>query len=775
VPTIATVPCGDMVARYDQDEVTGVVRLSLLPASSAPSDPRRQSVPGGQEDTEAPAGLGPPGGRSLAVGSPRGQEDTPSPAGLGSPGGQEDTEAGAEPEPGFAHESLVQLFVVGDTAGGERTQGRTLRNSSTTKELRLVGHRVAEGEGAVEVTVDVVAEGKLMASHSLRWRPGAEAVEVDVSVTNISDTPITLQLLTSFCLAGIGPPSKDDAPGRFLVHRLRSGWSSEARLVSEPFEDLHLEGAWSDHAVNADRFGQVGTMPVRGFAPCAGIEDTAAGLTWGAQLAWAGSWQMELFGRGGKVSLSGGLADFDFGHWRKTLAPGESFSTPRAWLTVVRGDFDECAQRLVGMQERAGVDAGAGTARLEELEPAANEWCTTWGRPRHELVVAMADRLAGSGVKYLVIDAGWYESASGRWIDAHGDWVVDRTAFPEGLAATAKAVRERGLVPGLWVELETCGSASSAFSLTDHLLKRDGVPVTAGVRRFWDFRDPFVTKYLSERVVRLLEDCEMGYLKIDYNETLGAGCDGAGSAGEGLRLQVAAAHEFLVGLRGRMPHLVIENCASGGHRLEPSLMALSDLGSFSDAFECPELPVIAANVNRLLPGKRSLVWVVLHRSDSREEQIYKLSSGLLGRPCLSGELTELDDEQWRLVNKALALYEKAAPAFANGHWRRFGPRVSRYRAPTGWQALLRTAQDGQGALAVFHAFAAPPAEPVRLDLPGPESGPGSWPGSWPSSWPSSWMVESAIGNSQPQVEDGAVLWEAPGPFTAAAAWLRPAG
>ena len=57
------------------------------------------------------------------------------------------------------------------------------------------------------MTVDVVAEEKLVASHALRWREGADAVEVEVVITNISDGPLTLQLLTSFCLAGIGPSS----------------------------------------------------------------------------------------------------------------------------------------------------------------------------------------------------------------------------------------------------------------------------------------------------------------------------------------------------------------------------------------------------------------------------------------------------------------------------------------------------------------------------------------------------------------------------------------
>ena len=737
MPTIATVPCGDMVARYEQDQVTGDVRFMLLPVADGLVSSRPK-----------------PGSEALPAG---GAGDAGEEGEEGEAGEEGAMEPGAVAEPGFAHESLVQLSVVGDTAGGARAQGRTLRNSSSTGQLQLTGHRVAESGGTVAATFDLVAEGRLAVSHHLRWQDGAEAVEVDVSITNISDESFTLALLASFCLAGIGGPALDDPPGRFVVHRIRTGWSSEARLVSETFEDLHMERAWTDHAVNVERFGQVGSMPVRGFAPCAGIEDTVAGLTWAAQLAWAGSWQMELFGKGGKVSLSGGLADWDFGHWRKVLAPGESFTTPRAWLTVAAADFDTCSQRLVGMQELGG-DRQDRLSRLADLAPVANEWCTTWGRPSHDEVVAMADRVSGSDIKYLVIDAGWYESASGRWIDAHGDWVVDRAEFPDGLAATAKAVRERGLVPGLWVELETCGSASSAFSLTDHLLHRDGVPITAGARRFWDFRDPFVADYLSQTVVRLLEECEMGYMKIDYNETLGAGCDGAESAGEGLRQQVEAVYDFLAGLRRRLPDLVIENCASGGHRLEPSLMEMSDLGSFSDAFECPELPVIAANVNRLLPGKRSLVWIVLHRSDNEAQQIYKLSSGLLGRPCLSGELFELDDAQWHRVQQALELFKKAAPAFEDGWWRRFGPRVARYSAPTGWQAFLRTAQGGQGALAVFHAFGDPPSEPVRLDLPG--DGP--------------WTVDFALaGENEPRVEGGAVTWSAPAPFTAAAVWLRP--
>ncbi len=417
MPTIATVPCGDMVARYEQDQVTGDVRFMLLPVADGLVGPRPTRV------------ARPRRGAEQVKQAKQAKKRRWNPA--------------LWPNrvllTNHSYSSLwsaISLVASVPKAGPCVTVPRPGSCNWPATGWPKPG-------GTVAATLDLVAEGRLAVSHHLRWQDGAEAVEVDVTITNISDDPFTLQLLASFCLAGIGGPVLRDPPGRFLVHRIRTGWSSEARLVSEAFEDLHMERAWTDHAVNVERFGQVGSMPVRGFAPCAGIEDTVAGLTWAAQLAWAGSWQMELFGKGGKVSLSGGLADWDFGHWRKVLAPGESFTTPRAWLTVAAADFDTCSQRLVGMQELSG-DRQDRLSRLADLAPVANEWCTTWGRPSHDEVVAMADRVSGSDIKYFVIDAGWYESASGRWIDAHGDWVVDRAEFPDGLAATAKAVRERG-------------------------------------------------------------------------------------------------------------------------------------------------------------------------------------------------------------------------------------------------------------------------------------------------------------------------------------------
>ncbi len=362
-------------------------------------------------------------------------------------------------------------------------------------------------------------------------------------VKNVSRAPLDLTMVTSFCLSGLSPFPRPGRAGNLVVHRLRSAWSLEAKLVSETLDDMHLEPAWVGNVATIERFGQVGTMAVRGFAPFVAVEDVAAGVTWAAQVAWSGSWQIELCRRGDALAISGGLADLELGHWRKTLAPDEVFVTPAALLTTAAGGVDECSQRLVEVQRRA---LHAKPPNEADVPVMFNEWCTNWGAVTQGSVEAIADRLQGTGVRYLIIDAGWYGK---NWFLEHGDWAADKDKFPLGLKAAAAAVRQRGLVPGVWFEPETCGCDSKAFSQVEHLLKLNGSPVTAGQRRFWDLNDPFVIDYLTERLIDVLEDSGMGYLKIDYNETLGIGCDGAESPGEGLRRQVEGMYAFLGRLR----------------------------------------------------------------------------------------------------------------------------------------------------------------------------------------------------------------------------------
>ena len=623
--------------------------------------------------------------------------------------------------PSWLLEPLIQFKLLGDPTH-EYTQGSTMRNSSSLDSLRLENQQVLTEGSQTRVITHLASERGYAGEHQLIWREGDQALTIQTSFHNRSDQPLTLEMLASFSLSGITPFAADDAPGRLYLHRFRSYWSAEGRHECRLAEDMGLEPSWAHHGVRVERFGQVGSMPVKGFFPWAGVEDRAVGAMWGAQLAIPGSWQMEFFRRDDFLALSGGLADREFGHWTKTVAPGEQFTAPIAYVSTVQGNLDDLCARLVDMQMPA---AEAAPASEQDLPVICNEWCTSWGDPRHADLVAMADKLQGSGVKYLVIDAGWYKGDQGVWHLGQGDWVANPRLFPHGLAATAEAIRARGLIPGIWFEMEVVGEQSPRFEQdVAHFLHRDGQPITASGRRFWDFRDPWVIDYLSEKVIGQLRDAGLGYIKVDYNETIGLGCDPREQngqpalPGEGLRQHLEGVQGFFRKMRAELPELVIENCASGGHRLEPSIMGLTSMASFSDAHESNDIPVIAANLHRLILPRQSQIWAVLHAADSMQRLVYLLTSGFLGRLCISGEISSLNGEQWALVNEGIQFYGRVAPVIARGKSRLLQSINPSWQHLQGAQALLRVSEDEQSALVVTHSFGAPLPAEICVTLPG---------------------------------------------------------
>jgi alpha-galactosidase len=618
-----------------------------------------------------------------------------------------------QPIPAWALDSLVQLKCMETGPVGSFAQGRTMRAGPSTEGLVFKGQKAIKKADITTVITTLTHPLELSCKHVLQWTDSTPVFSSRVQVSNAGKKPVTIEMLSSFSLGGITPYAHDDAPNRIAVHRFRSSWSAEGRLDSQDIESLHLERSWTGHGIACERFGQVGSMPVRGFFPFVALEDRGAGVLWGAMLACPGSWQMEIFRKDDFVALSGGQADRELGHWFKTLQPGDTFESPVATLACVKGNLDQLTQRLTSAQE----SPLATLPKVEnELPIVVNEWCTSWGNPTQENLLALAKRLEGTPAKYLVIDDGWAERSTGD-IQQNGDWNVNQNVFPDGLASTCRAIRSHGLIPGIWFEFEVCNPGSKAFDLTDHHLHRDRQVLQVGSRRFWDFRDPFTFDYLTKKVIHLLRDNGFGYLKVDYNDTIGIGVDGAESPAEGLRQHLEGVQKFFRKLREEIPDLVIENCSSGGHRLEPSMMALSAMGSFSDAHETREVPIIAANLQRLILPRQSQVWAVLRKDDSAQRLAYSLAATFLGRMCLSGELHDVRPAQWKLAVSAMELYHRIFPVIRDGHSSFHGQVGKSWRHPQGWQAVLRTSKRGDQALLVAHTFGKPFPKSVEIPMP----------------------------------------------------------
>ena len=550
-----------------------------------------------------------------------------------------------------AAEPLVQLKCAEDDAPAFFSGGRTMRNSLGTRALRYREQTVERTGEGVNIVTTLEDARSLRAVHTLRLSENSPAAEVSVTVRNIGGSPVTLEMLSSFTLGSLSPFAEGLAPETLTIHRLRSTWSGEGRLVSEPAEDLQLEPSWKQYSANSLRFGSVGSFPVRGYVPFCAVEDTAHGVTWAAATTQALT------------------ADI------------------RRHVKIPAADAD--------------------------MPVIFNEFCTTWGVPTEETVLRQVEFLKGRGVGTYVIDAGWYDDAATESASRLGSWQVSRKAFPHGLCPVVDAIHDAGMKAGIWFEFEVAGRDDAVcFQKLDWLLHQDGRPITAGDRRFWDMRKPEVQEYLAEKVIAFLRDNRFDYMKVDYNETIGIGCDGAESLGEGLRQQIGATQAFFARIQRELPELVIELCSSGGHRQVHSFLNLCPMASFSDAHECDEIPIIAANMHRILLPRQSQIWAVVHPEHTLQKLYYQICSGLLGRLCYSGDIFALREEQWQVMQAGCDFYARAAPVIAEGFSKRYGPKIASYRYPRGWQAVVRRGKNQ--TLTVLHTFH---EAPDRVELP----------------------------------------------------------
>ncbi len=594
---------------------------------------------------------------------------------------------------------LIQISCTGDSSVPGFAAGMTRHNSGMTMSFKYVSQECIDRDGYRKIITELVNPEGLRLEHVLIGHKGSRALRVYSMIFNETDKDITIEALSSVNLYGITPYALDEATGRLMLHRFRSRWSAEGRHSQDSIEDLMLEPSWAGFGVRCEKFGTTGSMPIRGFFPFAAIEDKEAGVIWGLSLACSSSWQIEAVRMNENLSITCGLADYEFGHWRKVIKAGESFTSPECMITALAGDFAGVCDRLLDAQR----DKLPSYQKVDKLPLIFNEYCTTWGEPSEENIDKILAVIKDRGYEYFVIDAGWYADSVTGWQDNMGDWKVADDLFPNGLKPVVKKINDAGMKAGIWFELEVVGKDSDAVKDEAHLLTRDGKVIISGTRRFFDMRSEWVENYLTEKVIDFLNENGFEYIKIDYNETIGIGCDGSDSYAEGLRQCIECTKKFYEKIKTSVPGIAIEVCSSGGHRLEQGFMELADYLSFSDAHEEKEIPVIAADLQQLILPSKSQIWSVLRKSDELKRIAYSICAGMYGVLCISGDVFDLSKEQWGLAQNGTDFYKKVSPVIVNGITERFGPFQVSNRALKEYQASVRYG-DNKEALVIVHAF-----------------------------------------------------------------------
>jgi alpha-galactosidase len=350
--------------------------------------------------------------------------------------------------------------------------------------------------------------------------------------------------------------------------------------------------------------------------------------------------------------------------WRLVLQPGETFETVPVAVAFSGEGFPGAVARLTDYR-RALRRPHDDHRRLPVI---FNDFMNTLkGNPTTDLLMPLITSAARVGAEYFCIDSGWYSEIGEEWWDFIGEWKPSKTRFPNGLTEVLDHIRAEGMIPGLWLEPESVGVNSPAAGRLpeEAFFTRNGERVVEQGRYQLDFSHAASTKHLDGTVDFLVGELGVGYLKMDYNVNVGPGTDkGHVSAGVGMLAHNRAFLDWVDRLLDRYPHLVLENCASGGMRSDYALLSRFQLQSTSDQQDLLLYPTIAAAAPVAIAPEQAAVWAYPQPDWSDDGIAFTLCSALLGRVHLSGHLDQMSESQLALVADAITVYKQIRPDLA---------------------------------------------------------------------------------------------------------------
>jgi len=479
-------------------------------------------------------------------------------------------------------------------------------------------------------------------------------------VTNRGKSPVGIEFLSSAMLHGLADPQNYDRELR--IHVALNSWMAEGQWHTlRPSEMGFVENertSWSEAQA-----GSIGSWSTERYLPMAMVENLRLGLTWFWQIEHNGSWYWELSNVSARdnnaddvYAYLGGPDDLHSAAW-KSLKPGETYETVPVAVGCVQGGFAEAVGALTRYRRVACEKLRENNSRCPVI---FNDYMNClWGDPTEERELPLIAAAAKAGCEYFVIDAGWYADIKEDWSPTIGSWQPSSSRWPRGLKFVLDQIKRNGMIPGLWLEPEVAGAKSLLAEKPDNwFFVRHGKRVLKNSRYLLDFRNPEVRVYLDHVIARLVNDYGVGYIKMDYNVDSLQGTElSAGSFGQGLLEHNRAHIAWLDNLLSRYPNLVIENCGSGGGRMDYAMLSRLHLQSMTDQENYLKLPAILVGASAAVLPEQLAVWSYPLTNSDADQASFNMVTAMMCRIHQSGHLDSLSPQARAQVAEGIRIYK----------------------------------------------------------------------------------------------------------------------
>lgn len=530
--------------------------------------------------------------------------------------------------------------------------------TSPASELKYEGHSLERcGDGDLFTLRQKTDEVRV----TTRWRfyDGIRAMRAETEVENIGCDVFPLQYVSSFALTGLGHGA-DERGADCRVALPHNTWYGECQWKVYTPHELGYDPV-NDFSLKRISLSSTGTWACSEHLPMGSLMQKDGAMTW--QIETTGSWCWEISDLDRRLCLRLSGPSWAEHQFVKRLRRGETFtSVPCA---VAFGESFEDSIRELTKYRRAIRRPNEDNAHPSVI---FNDYMNCLeGDPTTAKELPLIDKAAELGCKYYCIDAGWYDE--GPWWDGVGEWLPAKGRFPDGLPKLLDYIRDKGMIPGLWLELEVMGINCPLASRVpdDWFFLIDGRRVIDESRYQLDYRNPAVRAHADAVIDRLVKEYGVGYIKMDYNINAGVGTEReADSAGEGLLGHTRAYLAWLDGVFARYPDLVIENCSSGGMRMEYSHLSRHSIQSVSDQTDYIKMACIACNCMTACTPEQAAIWSYPLRDGDDEETAFNMVNAMLLRIHQSGHLAELSPSRIALVKEGMELHLSMADKLKNG-------------------------------------------------------------------------------------------------------------
>ena len=296
-------------------------------------------------------------------------------------------------------------------------------------------------------------------------------------------------------------------------------------------------------------------------------------------VGWTGTWFADLEKRDpSRLTLAAGMLNTDL-----YLYPGEQIRTPSVALMFWSGDRmngHNRFRRLVLAHHSRKVDGSpfyplCSAFNYRDPQPCGEYSCLT-----ADWAVAMVRRYSMFELTPDVfwLDAGWHTGAGDfrhgkSWANTTGNWTVDRERFPEGLKPVSDAVHETGAKFMVWFEPERVVKGTQWATEHKEWMLDTEWPEGSEQSTWYlfDLGNDAACDWLCKYYGDLIEENGIDYYRQDFN-MLPAGywrdADEPGRSGIKEIRHIENLYKFWDYLLERFPGLLIDNCASGGKRLD---------------------------------------------------------------------------------------------------------------------------------------------------------------------------------------------------------------